>query len=271
MTSEIYALESMIYFTTQLADAYDNQDVDLEIAATKMFAMQSLINISVYPFHTIGPKSTLTEEITTKNLRDAIQIVGQGDTLDSVKMYLGLQAIQYSAKELADFVSEKRNPMMHPENFFKNLFVNGPFDNIKITKNFIYGLHPSLKHAAEMLEVGLKRLQIATQISLSRNGREILQAHAELERLAKCATLLYATVATVSRASRSYCIGVRYADVEIILANTFTMECLNEIEVLTEQIHAGQNMANDMNHKTIAKQVFEAKGYFCENPLLRVF
>lgn len=271
MTSEIYALESMIYFTTQLDDAYENQDVDLEVAATKLFAMQSLVNISLYPFHTIGPKSTLSDEETTKHVRDAIQILGQGDTLDSVKMYLGYTAIEYSATELADFVNEKRNPMMYPEGFFKNLFVGGPFDAIKITKNFIYSLHPSLKHAAEMLEIALKRLQIATQISLSRHGQEIVNAHAEVERLAKCATLLYAMVATVSRASRSYCIGVRYADMEILLANTFAMESLNEIKILTEQIHEGENMTNDMNHKTIAKQLFESKGYFYENPLVRVF
>lgn len=271
MATEIYALESMIYFTAQLEDAYDKQDVDLEIAATKLFAMQSLINVSTYPFHAIGPKSTLVEEETTKNLRDAIQILGQGDTLDSVKLYLGFHAIQYAAKGLADFVSEKRNPMMYPEGFFKNLFVGGPFDGIKITKNFIYTLHPSLKPAAEMIEVGLKRLQIATQISLSRHGQEIMNAHAEVERLAKCATLLYAMVATVSRASRSYCIGVRYADMEILLANTFSMESLNEIKDLTEKINVGENMSNDMNHKSIAKQLFESKGYFYENPLLRVF
>lgn len=272
MTTQIYALESMIYFTTQLADAYDNQDIDLEVAATKLFAMQTLMDVSTTPFQTIGSQATLQDAETAKNLRDAFQIVSQGDSMDMISIYLGLQAIQYSGNDddLAKFVTEKRNPMKYPQNIWKNLF-DSPYKKIKITKHFDYSLHPSLKPSAEMLEVAMKRVQIATETALSRRGMEITLAHSEMERLAKCGTLLYAMLATMSRASRSYCIGVRYADVETVLANTFSMECMNEINSMTEKIYDGENMSNDENHKTIATQFFAAKGYFCEHPLLRVF
>uniref|UniRef100_A0A336KA01 CSON004970 protein n=1 Tax=Culicoides sonorensis TaxID=179676 RepID=A0A336KA01_CULSO len=273
MTTQIYALESMIYFTTQLSDAYEDQDVDLEIAATKLYAMQALIDCSLAPFHTIGPKSTLDDSEITKNLRDSIQMLAQGDTLDSVKMYLGYKAIEHigNTNDVPEMVVKKRNPMMYPEGFFKTMFTRGTFDRIKLDRNYIYNLHPSLQPAAEMFELCLKRLRIAVEISLSRHGREILNAHAEVERLAQCATLLYAMLATISRASRSYCIGVRYADMEILLANTFCLETMNEINELTNKIDAGENMTNDLNHKTISKQLFTSKGYFYEHPLLRVF
>lgn len=36
LASQLYALESMIYFTTGLIDEYDNPKVDLETAITKV-------------------------------------------------------------------------------------------------------------------------------------------------------------------------------------------------------------------------------------------
>ncbi|XP_063706085.1 complex I assembly factor ACAD9, mitochondrial [Culicoides brevitarsis] len=273
MAAKAYALDSMIYFTTQLADAYESQDIDLEIAATKLFAMQSLIDMTSLPFHTIGQKATLTDEITAKNARDALQLLSQGDTMDMIKMYLGLQAIQYAAQDLQDVVSENRNPTDHPQKtFFKGLFESGsPLDRIKITMHFDHNLHPSLKAAGEMLEVAMKRVNIAMEEALTRHGQEIVLAHTEIERLSRCATLLYAVLATISRASRSYCIGVRYCDDEIMLAHTFTMEVFDEIKILTEQIVDNAYTTHDKNHKRIAQQLYDSKRYFFEHPLLRVF
>lgn len=40
LTAKCYALESMIYFTAALRDIYEDQDIDLECAAVKSFAVQ---------------------------------------------------------------------------------------------------------------------------------------------------------------------------------------------------------------------------------------
>lgn len=269
MTSEIYAAESMIYFTTSLLDAYDKQDIDLEAAATKLFTVESLLRNATIPFSSVGPKGTT--DLNAQNVRDAVQIYAGGETLDTLKLFIGLGGIQHGGNELAEVVERNRNPTQYPEGFFKRMFQARAYDNIKITKNFIHYLHPSLTPAAHMLELCLKRLFIATEIALGRHGRNIVEAQTEVVRLARCATLLYACLATISRASRSYCCGLRYADMEILLANTYTSEAMKEIKSITDDIEVGENLTNDLNHKNISRQLFEAKGYFYENPLVRAF
>lgn len=267
--SEIYAAESMIYFTTSLMDAYEGQDVHLEAAASKLFVMESLLRNAEIPFWAMGPKSTVDENAT--NIRDAVQIFAQGECLDTLKLFIGLCGIEHSSEDFADAVDKNRNPAMHPEGFFRNMFRGRPFDSIKVTKNYIRFLHPSLNPAAEMLEKCLKRFKMAIEFSLTRHGRNILEAQTEVARLARCATLLYSVMATVSRASRSYCIGLRFADVEILQANTYALEAMKEIKRITDDLEEGENSTNDLNHKTISRQLFESKGYYYQHPLVRAF
>lgn len=271
-TSQLFAAESMVYFTTSLMDAYENQDVDLEAAASKIFAYELLLELATLPFHTVGPKSTLADDCYVKNISDALQIFAQGETMDTLKLFTALVGLSYSGMHFAEAVEKNRNPTMHPEGFLKNLLkMGGPFDGIKITKNFIDYLHPSLDMGAKMLETSLKRFKIAVEISLSRHGQNIAENQTEVARISEIATLLYSALATLSRASRSYCIGVQYADVEINLANSYSVECFRKIKRLTEDIEVGENLTNDLNHKMISKQVFGSKGYFAQHPLYRMF
>lgn len=259
----------MIYFTTSLIDAYDGQDVDLEAAASKLFSIETLLDSATMPFASIGPKATT--DFNAQNVRDAVQLYGQGESLDSLKLFIGLFGIEHSGNEFAEAVNRKRNPTMYPEGFFKNMFASSPYDKIKLTKNFVEYLHPSLEPAAQMLEICLKRFKIGVEISLSRNARNILEAQSEVARIARCAMLIYSCLATISRASRSYCIGLRYADMEILLANTYTLETMKEIKRITNDLEEGENMTNDLNHKNISRQLFDSKAYFYENPLVRAF
>lgn len=264
-------MESMIYFTTQLYDSYENQDIEMEAAATKLFAMQSLMDMATFPFQSIGPKTTLDEEITSQNIRDAVQIFGQSDNLDTLKMFLGFRGIQFAGIEMQDAVEEGRNPMLHPELIWQKMFNRNPNDSFKLTQNYIHYLHPSLAPAAERLEISLKRFRAANEHTLSIHGRNIVSAQMDVCRLAQCSTLLYALLAVMSRASRSYCIGLRYADMELITANTFAQDVFYEVKDLCDQVFVGINLTNDDNVKALSKQLFQSKGYFYEHPLKRVF
>lgn len=271
MMTKVYAAESMVYFTASLDDAYENQDTELEAATSKLFALELLLELATLPFHSIGPKATLSNEPSVENLRNAVQIFSQGETIDTLKLFVALSGIEYSATSFADLVMKKRNPMQHPDGFFQTMFARNPFNSLKITKNFVHFLHPSLDNAAQVLELSLKRFKIATEISLSRHAKEILDSQTEVLRLARCATLLYSALAAVSRASRSYCIGIQYADMELLMANTYSIECYKEIKNITEDIEVGQNVTNDLNHRNISKQLFDSKGFFATHPLYRMF
>lgn len=83
-------------------------------------------------------------------------------------------------------------------------------------------LHPTLTGAAKDLEFCVHRLRYATEIVLQRHGAEVIQPHVQLElkRLADLLIDIYAMTAVLARASRSYCIGLREAQTEVL--NSFT-------------------------------------------------
>ncbi|KAK7086336.1 acyl-CoA dehydrogenase [Halocaridina rubra] len=93
----------------------------------------------------------------------------------------------------------------------------------------------------------------------------------ELARLANCAIDIYAITAVLGRASRSYSIGVRNADHEVLLAITFCQEALNRIKIAIKEIEDGPFISTDSALCKIADAVIHNKGYVAEHPLTRVF
>lgn len=185
-----------------------------------------------------------------------------------------------------------RNPLYYPKEMFKRMWTNSrqANDNPKLNLGLNYYVHPSLLHAATALEYCVLRLQYATEILLARYGIEVLNKHMELQRLSECIILIYAATAVIGmltfksfklfiitfellagRTSRSYCIGLRNADVEMTIANAF---CLNMKEIVQKNvldIQRGPYTTNDENYKVIAKRTFDSRKYFAEHPLEKNF
>lgn len=87
-----------------------------------------------------------------------------------------------------------------------------------------YYLHPTFKEHAEDLEFSILRLRYASEILLNRYKTSIGEREIEIKKLGEVAMWNYAMFASIGRASRSYCIGVRYSAYETILA-----DCLYQI------------------------------------------
>lgn len=100
-------------------------------------------------------------------------------------------------------------------------------------------LHPTLKERAEDLEFSILRLRYACEILINRYGKSLGEREIEFERLGEAAMWNYALFASIARASRSYCIGLRFAAYETILA-----ECLYEIGTETI-LNFALNMKNN--------------------------
>lgn len=75
----------------------------------------------------------------------------------------------------------------------------------------------------------------------------------------------------MARASRSYCIGLRHADYEMLAASTFTFDAHLEVKRLAQEVRDGPYLTNDVNHQKVAAQLLRSGGYFAEHPLLRNF
>lgn len=125
--------------------------------------------------------------------------------------------------------------------------------------------------AAQWLEHSILRLQIGTELLLGRHGVQVLDKQVEIRRLAECAVLIYGMFASVSRASRSYCIGLQFHDYEMLISSTFSHDGMTAVRQLVRDINDGAYLCNDMNHYKVSKQIFKEKGYFPVHPLTRNF
>lgn len=291
ITCWIYASESMTYLTTGLIDGYENQDIELESACLRSFATERLWETATTMSNLVGPKTLIAGEETETFLRNAAQFLTQRENIDNLKMFIGLSGLQFAGvsvnvrlidlcKRLIQFllqlninetVKKVRNPLMNPGFIFGRMFDRRNIDAPKLTLKLNEDLHPTLDPAAQWLETSIARVQMVVEILLTRFGPEVIQKQIDIIRLADCAVLLYAMFASISRASRSYCIGLKNSDYEMMVANIFCLDSMERIKILTHEISNGPYITNDMNHQKVAEQLFKAKGYFLEHPTTHNF
>lgn len=261
----------MLYMTAGLIDTYENQDTDLESAMIKSFALDSIGRAASMPLQTLGPKALISGQTTEEFFRDAAHLTTLGETLDAVKLYIGLSGLQHAGLALNEDVKKIRNPLSNPSFVFSKLFKMNPIDSPKQTMNLNFNLHPSCDAAAQWLEYSIIRLQSGTEMLLTRHGPQIIDFQIEILRLSEAATLCYAMFAAVARASRAYCIGLQHADYEMLTASAFCLDASERVKSIVLDIQKGEFLTNDKNYKKLAKQLFKSKGYFSEHPITRNF
>ncbi|XP_058443837.1 complex I assembly factor ACAD9, mitochondrial [Malaya genurostris] len=267
----VYAAESMIYLTTGLLDDFHGQDADMEVAITKAFTAEKLLRMALMPLRFIGPQALVKGNSLEAVLRDSIQFAGHGETIDAIKLFVALAGVQHAGMATYQTIKKDRNPAMNPSHVWSKMFDKNTIDSPKKFINLEHYFHPSLDPAANRIEFSIARLKLATECCLSRHGIELMQRHIELVRLADIAVLIYAMIATASRASRSYCIGLTHGDQEIHLANTFILEASETISRLAKDLEQGQFITNDANYDAMARYLFRQKEYFFEHPLTKNF
>jgi acyl-CoA dehydrogenase family member 9 len=91
-----YALESMIYLTAGMYDSYESQDLELEAAIVRVFAVENALQTAIEPFYTFGPGSLLADNPIVENFRNVVQLLAQGETLDSLKVFIALSGLQHA-------------------------------------------------------------------------------------------------------------------------------------------------------------------------------
>jgi len=99
-------------------------------------------------------------------------------------------------------------------------------------------------------------------------GKRIEDEHFILERLSVIGQQLFAMLTVISRASRSYCIGLRNSELEITYANMFCTDARYTVLHLLEDLQDRVQLTylDDAKDK-IAEHTFKEKGYVLENPL----
>lgn len=262
-----YAIESMIYMTAGILDEFASPDVALEAAITKYYSLKQLFKIAGKCMDIIGPKSLLSGQETEVLFRDAAQLYTHGESMDTLRLYIALAGLQHAGGLLQDTVRMQRNPLFHPGHILSKFLQSSNIDNPKTKLRLNEHVHPSLEPAAQSVEQSVARLQMCVELLLTRYGNAVVEKHHDMHRLANITATIYAMFASLSRASRSYCIGLQLADYELVLASAVCTHGRDKVHTLATEIFNGQYVNNDSNLQRLAKQVIQRKGYFPVHPL----
>ncbi|XP_037954295.1 complex I assembly factor ACAD9, mitochondrial-like [Teleopsis dalmanni] len=262
-----YALESMIYYTAGLLDEFKEQDVGMEVAITKCYGLTNVFKAACKWMDMLGPKSILTSQATEKSLRKAAQLYAQGESMDTLRLFIAVTGLQHAGVLMQDNIRKFRNPLFHPGAIFDKIFKTGNVDEPKTNMRLGEALHPSLDTAAQLFEHSVARLHMSAELLLTRYGTTILEQHNELNRTTEIVMHLYAMFASLSRASRSYCIGLTLSKREVLLASSICIHGHDRVKVLVNEIFVGEYTNNDTNLRNLANELIKNKSYFPEHPL----
>ncbi|XP_071082793.1 complex I assembly factor ACAD9, mitochondrial-like isoform X1 [Haliotis cracherodii] len=270
MAVTVYAMESMAYLTAGIIDQYDQPDCSVEAAMVKVFSSEGCWSCVSECLQTLGGLGYMKDYPYERFLRDArILLIFEG-TNEILRLFIALQGIQHAGKELKELVKKLRNPMANPGLVFSTAVGRlKSSDNPKLSLRLNEEVHPSLKDSSALLERGVLRFQKAVEGVLTKHGNKVIHEQMELKRLADVAIDLYAMTACIGRSSRSYCIGLRNSDHELILAKTFCNEAYLRIDEKLKELSMGPVENMDANYRQIAETIFKNGGYAAEHPLQR--
>lgn len=267
---DIYASESSEYFTAGLMDGYEDPEAELEMAMCRNF----MVNHGVTSMLRLLEIPSLDKEEECKQLLDEMRhLATRGETLDSINMFIALNGIHYAGKNMAEEVRKIRNPLLNPSFIFKKIISerHQERDDPKLTLFLAEHLHPTLKVPSEQLEYCVLRMRFACETLMARHGMEIGHAYTELSRLAEAATEILVMTAVLARASRSYCIGLRNAEVEMKLSACYVEMMRDRVRKLIKEIDNGEYL--NLDHFTIqfGRKVLDTNTVLVEKPVARTF
>ncbi|KAK5650752.1 hypothetical protein RI129_001781 [Pyrocoelia pectoralis] len=271
ITLSAYATESITYLTAGLLDGYENQDCLMESTIVKIFAGEQAYISALKAMDIVGTSAYKNDHWCSGLLRDALSYRYFNEVGENLRIWITLAGLQHAGKQIQEDIRKLRNPLFHVNDMFKRMWTHRKqkLDNPDLTLRLADYVHPSLCESANHLEYCVLRLQFATEALLARHGQEVQNQHMDLKRLADCLVDIYVMTACLGRASRSYCIGLRNAHYEIMLAGTYCVIAMNEIKRKINQICNGPFVTNDENYRIISKRVFKDGKYPFEHPLTR--
>lgn len=267
ISTALYSMESILYFTTGIMDIYENQDCTLEKAMVEIYCVNECVTHIYEGLQIIGAQSYLTEKPYIQIFEDALSYaLFDSYNIDS-DIYISLLGLQHMGKNLHQHIMRLRNPLNFPQHILNWIFNKEYQLDLRIADH----LHLSLRSGGELLEKCITRLNNVGILMLQRHGSEIANRQMELCRISELATKTFALITVLSRTSRAYCIGLRNADLDRQLANIFAILADNRIKTLTDEITSGEWVNGDKLYKNIAELIYSKKDYFAEHPLNRSY
>ncbi|XP_060080588.1 complex I assembly factor ACAD9, mitochondrial-like [Ylistrum balloti] len=264
MAVTTYAMESMAYWTAGIIDQYQQPDCSLEAAMVKIFSSEGCWVCVNECLQILGGLGYMKDYPYERYLRDGrILMIFEG-TNEILRMFVALNGLQFAGKALKEQIKVS-NILTNPSTLLRMYFETEP----KLTMKLHEGIHPTLKPQADMLEKYTLHLQRAVVKILSKYKKEVVDQQIHQKRMADIAIDLFGMTACIARTSRSYCIGLKNSDHEVMLTKAFCYEARERIEQNLKDLRAETFENNDDTLESIADTIFKNHGYAASHPLDR--
>ncbi|XP_040577395.1 complex I assembly factor ACAD9, mitochondrial [Lepeophtheirus salmonis] len=225
--SQIYALESMIYMTTGLADVQKVPDYSLDAISCKLYSESIIMDVVKNVFDILGERSCHLNEVFFSTSKELFASSLYGNDNHFLKLHLGDQAFE-------DFSTFPKKENKTLKDLFK-IYANLRSIRLKKCWNLHHYLllknkvHPSFEKSADLVENSIIYLNgtIINAVMNKRSNEEEL-----LLRIGEAGTLVHSMFCTLIRGSRSYCNGLRHADLEKYLCQLYIVNCSQSLERL---------------------------------------
>lgn len=254
MTSELFALESMTYLTTGLADA-GKGDFTIESSICKVFGSEVLWRVANEAQQIAGAVGYMRPHPWERLLRDArVAMVHEG-TNEILRAFIALSGMQGPGRSLEETAKAMREPI-------KAFGLLSDFALRKarsaLGRERLSKAHPTLAREAVLFEEYTGLLAKSIDNVLRRHGKNIAEMQYTQKRVADVAIDLYALAAVISRTTRAIeHRGEEGSRREIDLASVFATSAKRR---LAENIAAFEENDDELR-KAIAQRTCTDGGY----------
>jgi len=199
MSSELFALESMAYLTTGLADA-GRSDFTVESAICKVFASETLWRVANEAAQIAGAVGYARTHAWERLLRDArMPMIFEG-TNEILRCFIALSGMQGPGRELEEVSKAMREPI-------KGFGLLSDFAIRKartaLGRERFSHAHPLLARETVIFEEYTAHLAKNVDKVLRRHGKNIAEMQYTQKRVADVAIDLYGIAAVISRTTRA--------------------------------------------------------------------
>lgn len=259
---KVYALESSLYYLSGLIDEGLSVVVDIENSLLSIMTrdvLQAVISAQLELVGVAASDASFPHEKLFRDVTTLLSIIDEGADVEQI----GLATIATWATS----TSHKR-VVSTLKRWLKNEKEADELRNPGLSHYIAEHAHPSLQLACQELEFSMSRINNVVSKLLTSQGKNIEQDYGSLEALVNVLKNNLVMVSTISRASRSYSIGLRNADIELawatIICSRLSRATWFELDSLSDLFGLVRFNPSLLN---AGRAVFDLGGYIIESPL----
>ncbi|MFH4980638.1 hypothetical protein AB6A40_007347 [Gnathostoma spinigerum] len=239
MALSTFALESMCYYIGGMMDENLVVITDIENAIINRFANRVIREAIASTIEIVGLYSCDRRFDYEKLMRDVLTVLSiqnkDSELLEQISLGTLTAWSNVNARNMSKWQPGLRgtlNRMFGPEKFAADL------SSPKLIHFIAEHAHPSLENACRNLEYNMFRLNSVLGVIVAEYGKKLENDFAALDHIANVVEGNLSMISIISRASRSYSIGLRNADLELawtlMLCSRIATTSKNELESLND-------------------------------------